>query len=163
LAAELATPRATGQPNIFENRIGQTQRYNVSVLWDDWADLPMQARARVILDAYESAFPDRAPGVAIAMGLSTEDAVNMGWFPFTIEPDIARSDVDLRSRVTKAMSAEGLVAGALRFRTLEETKAARNRLRSAVPDAEWIIIAERRDGESPSEAEAVSGPATVAM
>ena len=35
LAAEIDHPTAMAQPTIYENRIAQTQKYNVSVVWDE--------------------------------------------------------------------------------------------------------------------------------
>ena len=157
LATELAHPHATGQPLILDNQIGQVQRYYVTVVWDEWADLEPVARSRVVLDAYESAMPERTGQIAIAMGLTMADAISMGLFPYRVLPHAPEQHPDFLRRMLDAMRAEPGVTIAvdgypqLRFRTMIEATETTDRLKAAVPSSEWIITRDVRTARDESD------------
>ena len=66
---------------------------------------------------------------------------------YTVSPGVTVSDTGLRTRVSAAMFAEGLISGQLRFASLPEAKAARDRLAVAVPGSEWTITRDASDGD----------------
>ncbi len=148
LAAELRNPKAARQPLIYDDQIGQVKRYNITVIWDEWANLEPVARSRIILDAYASAMPDRTGQITIAMGLTVADAASMGLLPFAVLPHASGRDAAVRARMTEVINAEPEVTKAagggpqLRFRTLEEATDTADRLRVAVPGSEWIVTQE---------------------
>jgi hypothetical protein len=147
LSGELQAPGADGQPIIWENAIAQTGRYHVTVVWDEWSDLSLQARSRAILDAYEAADPLKTGKISIAMGLTMREAMSMGMFPFAIIANVRRVDEDVAHRIENAMRSAGAVSSRgggleLRFHTLEEAERAFARLQDAVPGPFWAITQE---------------------
>lgn len=157
LADELVREQPAGQPVVYENRIGASSRYNVTVLWDDWAGLDRVARSRVILDAYELTDPTKTGQIAIAQGLTTAEAVSLGLLPFAVFPHLDPApgkdilvvlpiDADRRRAVLEQFGKEpGVTRDAsggleLRFRTLSEAAGAANRLRIAMPDVNWVVM-----------------------
>lgn len=134
------------QPIIYENRIGQSQSFHVTVIWDEWDDLPLQARSRIILDAYEQADPSMIGRITIAMGLTSEDGGTLGFYPFVVIPMLKRADEPLRERIGEAMRTAGAKEDAhglkLRFRTLEEADQALAQLQSQVPGPFFALVQE---------------------
>lgn len=52
---------------------------HVYVVWDDWKDLPLQERSKVILEAFkEVESEDDFSRVTIAMGLTSDEAPRFG-------------------------------------------------------------------------------------
>ena len=164
LADELTREQPTGQPLVYENRIGSSSRYNVTVIWEEWAGLDRIARSRVILDAYESADPSKTGQIAIAIGLTTAEAASMGLLPFAVLPylDVASKDAppvatplkpERRRAVLDRFGMEpGVTRRAdggleLRFRTLGEAAHASDRLRTEMPDVNWVITQTIGPGE----------------
>ncbi|HTW93631.1 MAG TPA: hypothetical protein VMD30_02480, partial [Tepidisphaeraceae bacterium] len=92
LASELSSPGKTGEPLVYENQIGQTQSYHVTVVWNEWDDFPLQSRSRIILDAYEQAAPEKTGKIRIAMGLTWPEAISMGIFPFSVKALLKEND-----------------------------------------------------------------------
>lgn len=146
LASELRDPRSAGEPTVYENRIAQTDRFHVVVIWDKWASLPLQARSRVILDTYEDVFPEKTGKITIAMGLRKPEAVSMGFLPYAIVPVIQGAEEPIRQKILDAMRGEGAWDGGhgteLRFRTIDEAEQSFARLQVAVPGPFWTIAQE---------------------
>ena len=146
LADELTREQPIGQPVVYENRIGQSPRYSVTVIWDAWDGMDRVARSRVILDAYELADPSKTGQISIAVGLTTADAVSMGILPFAVVPHVEhKDDIVQREAVKDILRQEpGVVSGVhgleLRFRTLSEASEAVRRLESALPTVLWIVV-----------------------
>ena len=51
---------------------------HVTVIWNRWADLAIEKRGQVILDAYRRTAPDMVQKISIAMGLSRAEAMRLG-------------------------------------------------------------------------------------
>ena len=168
LADELAREQPAGQPVVYENRIGSSSRYNVTVIWDEWAGLDRIARSRVILDAYESADPSKTGQIAIAQGLTTAEAASMGLLPFAVYPHLDPApgteflvafpiEQDRRRAVLEQFGKEpGVTHTAdggleLRFRTLSEAAGAASRLRTTMPDVNWVVLQTIRTGAAAEE------------
>lgn len=144
LADEIRSAHPSGQPVIYENEIAQTGKYHVTVVWDDWARLPLQARSRVILDAYKSADPAKTGKLSIAMGLTQQEAASLGLFPYAIVAALRKSDQEKQQKVNEAIAREGAISGPagleLRFHTRDEAERALERLQAAVPGPFWVIV-----------------------
>lgn len=147
LAAELKSGRDFGQPMVYEQEYA-TGKLRVIVIWDEWADAPLEERSAIILRAYELAEgPDYAERIALASGLTVPEAAAAGMLPFQIIPGLRQTDPVTFEQVREAMLAEGAstLGGTqtlqLRFATEEEAEACRQRLARRLPGSEpiWII------------------------
>lgn len=147
LAEELRSGRASGQPTIYEQEF-PTGNLRVTVIWDRWDRLPLEERTGVILQAYEQAegatFRDR---IALASGLTAPEAHAAGMLPVQVIAALRRDDEVTNEACQQAMLDEGAsrLLGKehpqLRFATLEEAEAARQRLIKKLPHSEqvWLI------------------------
>jgi len=144
LADEVRAARLSGQPVIYENEIAQTGTYHVTVVWDDWGRLPLQARSRVILDAYRVADPSKTGKLTIAMGVTRREATSLGLFPYAVVAAFRKSEQDVERQALDALKREGATPGStgleLRCHTLDEAERAVERLQAAVPGPFWMII-----------------------
>jgi hypothetical protein len=154
LAAELQTESEFGQPFIYEKeyRIGKLR---VTVVWDEWDDMPLSDRSATIGRAYEVAGAvEYRNRVALASGLTVPEAHAAGMLPYEILPAVRRGDPMTLEEALKAMVDEGGTgiqpSGTfldrasnvqLRFATLEEAEANKQRLIRRFPgsDEVWVI------------------------
>ena len=146
LVTELRNPQPHGQPMIFEDSIRQTETYHVTVIWDRWRDVPEHARARIILDAYLAYNPQRVPRITLALGVTGEEAIRLGFLPVAIVPTVRRGEVEA-DRLKDAMRGEGAIETSkgnlqLRFRALQDAEDAYVRLQKALPGPFWSIVQE---------------------
>jgi hypothetical protein len=151
LAAELRDDgKQFGQPMIYEEDY-PSGKVRVVVVWDEWADDPLDDRSAVILKAYEAVEgPAAREKVALASGLTVPEATAAGMLPYQIITAIRRGDpvTDEQARVAfLEMGASKLVnehAFQLRFATEEEAEACRSELIRRFPrsDDVWLV---RRD------------------
>lgn len=149
LAAELKSGRDFGQPLVYEHAYA-TGKLRVIVIWDAWADAPLEERSAIILRAYELAEgTDYGEKIALASGLTVPEAAAAGMLPFQIITGLRSTDPVTFEQVRDAMLAEGAstLAGPqplLRFATGEEAEACRQRLARRLPGSEpiWIISRE---------------------
>jgi len=147
LIHELREPAVRGFPLVLENQIGQTRKYHVTIIWDEWGDLPLQTRSRIILDAYEEVFPDKTGRISIAQGLTMSEAISLGLFPYKVIALPTRVEESfLRDRVVDALKRRGAIRGQydleLRYRTVEEAELARAELQKEIPGDFWTIVQE---------------------
>ena len=147
LAAELKSSRDSGQPVIYEQEF-PTGKARVTVIWDAWANLPLEERTAVILRAYEVAEGREARArIALASGLTVPEAHAAGMLAYQILPALRKGDPLTIEQARQAMLDEGASALLapealqLRFATEEEAEAARRRLIRRFPasDDVWII------------------------
>jgi len=107
LAAELKTDSEFGQPFIYEKEY-RTGKLGVTVVWDEWDDMPLSDRSATIWRAYEVAggveYRDR---VALASGLTVPEAHAAGMLPYEILPAVRRGDPLTLDKALKAMLDEG--------------------------------------------------------
>src|SRR3954469_5132674 len=127
LAAELKGGREFGQPTVYEQEYA-TGKLRVTVIWDEWADAPLEERSAIILRAYELAEgPSYRDKIALASGLTVPEAAAAGMLPYQIITGLRKTDPLTSEEVRAAMLAEGAsVLGGpgeallLRFATREE-------------------------------------------
>lgn len=153
LAQELRADRETGQPIIEEFHFTKTNLLRVTVIWDKWDLLSDDARAEVILQAYEQVegkeYRDR---IALCVGLTVPEAREMGLLPFQIQPALRKGDPVTAEQCREALLAEGASPLAdpdqpeLRFATLEAAQTAVQRLAKRLPGSEpvWLITTDTR-------------------
>jgi hypothetical protein len=78
LLAELRAPKETGEPDVVIQGKAPAG-VHLFVIWSKWAGLEQTVRSRIILDAYiEWKSEAEAQNVTISMGLTPEEAKNMG-------------------------------------------------------------------------------------
>ncbi len=93
LAMELTREGEGGEPLIIENPIQPGSKFFSIVVWSAWGRVPVRQRSTIILDSYrkrDQANPHerpKAPDLAMATGLTWEEAEQKNLFPFEIEPD----------------------------------------------------------------------------
>lgn len=147
LAAELKSNHEFGQPVIYEHAF-RTGKVRVTVIWDEWHDVPLQERSATILRAYEMAEGQESRDrIVLASGLTVPEAHAAGMLPFQIIAAVRNSDPVTYDQVKQAMLDEGGSLGfhwnrpQLRFATGEEAEAARQRLIQRFPGSDdvWII------------------------
>ena len=139
LAEELKSDRDYGQPLVYEQEYS-TKRTRVTVMWDKWADVPLEDRSAVILRAYELAEGKPArEKIALASGLTVPEATAAGLLPYQVIPALRESDTIKPEDVKQAMIEQGASQLSdedglqLRFATREEADACRKRLAEALP------------------------------
>jgi hypothetical protein len=138
-----------GEPMIVENRIAQTKSAHVTVVWDRWDDIPPEGRSKVILDAYARAGRLADLTITAAMGLTGEQALRIGFLPYSIIPTRRARDKASPQELESAMAAVGgleLKIGSstqLRFPTLEKAEDAYRELSQKIPGPYWAIVHEQ--------------------
>jgi hypothetical protein len=147
LVQELKSSRESGHPLIYEAELG-ADRLRVLVIWDEWDGVPLEERTAAILDAF-----DRAEGnkyrkrIALASGLTVPEATATGMLPYQVGTALRKDDPVTLEQCRAAMLAEGAsrLFGPdvlqLRFATLDEAEACRQRLIKSLPKSDnvWII------------------------
>jgi hypothetical protein len=167
LVDELKANRESGQPFIYEQAFS-TGRVRVLVVWDDWKDLPLEQRTKIVLSAIEqSDGKDYRAKVALANGLTVPEGVAAGMLPYQIITAHRRGDKVTLQQCWDAMLAEGAsqLFGPkllqLRFPTEDSAEACRKRLVKKLPSSDeiWIVSREitAQDFGQPSESAAI-GP-----
>lgn len=146
LAQELSREGERGEPLIFENPIQGTKKFTAIVVWSEWRFVPVRQRASVILEAYQKydeGHPDnpKGPHLAMASGLTWDEAEAKGLFPFSIYPHV-REGVDPQT-IHNAMVQEGGIETAsgvkLFFASRSSAEAALQRLYARIPEARWTL------------------------
>jgi hypothetical protein len=143
LAEELRSPSDRGQPLILENPIGETDNFNVYVIWDRWAGLPHSLRPTVIVGAYMKFNGTGSNRIPIASGLTVTEAILEGLLPVRIEP-VPRRDArfapqELRAAMVEEGAIETVGGLQLRFTSLEEAQAVFDRLQDRFPNAFRLV------------------------
>jgi hypothetical protein len=137
------------EPLIVEDRIAQTQSVHVVVIWDGWKDLSPKDRSKIIEDAYASARQLRGSTITVAMGLTGEEALRMGFLPYSIVTTHRQGDKTSLGKLTRAMADAGGImikvgsSTQLRFPRLEQAEDAYRDLSQKVPGPYWAIVHEQ--------------------
>lgn len=151
LAEELRNSHDSGQPRIDEQLFPRTNRFRVTVIWDEWEPLNDEHRVDTIHEAYEKVegkeFRDR---IGLAMGLTMPEAVEYGMVPYRVVTAVRKGDPVTLEQCREAMIAEGASVlldpkkPLLCFATEEEAEACRQRLIRRLPNSEavWLISTE---------------------
>lgn len=157
LAEELTADRAAGQPLVYEQAFPKGKR-RVVVIWDEWAQLPLEERSATILQAYELAFGvEERERIALASGWTVPEAHAGGLLPFQVIPAVRKGDPITRDQVRAGLLDEGGTSlfgpevVQLRFATEAEAEASKERLARRFPGTEevWLITREFLPSESP--------------
>lgn len=141
------------EPLIVENQIDQTKSVHVVVIWDRLESMSPADRSKVILDAYAKAKKLRGATITVAMGLTSEQALRMGFLPFSIVSTRRTGDKASLQRVETAMADVGgtmLKIGSstqLRFPTLAQAEDAYRKLSQEIPGPYWAIVHEQSSGD----------------
>ena len=145
LAARIAAPQAAEEPYIVQDRVPQTRSRHVVVIWDAWEDLDASERGRIITDAFARAGIDDI--IQVAMGVTQQEAIDSGYFPYRIIANLKGADgKKVSTAVRKAMEqAPGVQVRIgsslqLRYPTLEHAQEAYRELSAAVPGPYWAIV-----------------------
>lgn len=156
LANELKSERESGQPIIYEQEY-RTGKIRVTVVWDEWAHLPLEERTSIIFRAYEIAegteFRDR---IALASGLTVPEATAAGLLTVQIIPAVRSTDPVTPEQVRQAMLEEGASLlldpkePRLRFASVKDAEAGKRRLIQRLPNSDpvWLIYNDIADQES---------------
>lgn len=151
LAQELRSNNQSGQPFIYE-QIFDTGKVRILVIWDDWKEIPLEQRIRVILSAVEqSDGKDYRLKVALASGLTMPEAVAAGMLPYQIIAAHRKGDPVTLEQCSRAMLLEGasklLDPGTIQlwFPTQEAAEACRKRLVQGLPGSDEIWLISRRE------------------
>lgn len=142
-----------GQPMINENSIPQTKSIHVVVIWDDWRNLSPTERSSVILQAYSKATRFSDSNITVAMGLTAEESLRMGFLPYSIVSTRRQTDKVTLARLVKTMAdAGGIVvkigdSTQLRFASLEQAENAYRFLSQEIPGPYWAIIQDQPTAE----------------
>lgn len=130
------------EPIIIVNEMGQTRTLHVLVVWEAWRGVAETVRSSIIMDAYERGFPDAEPRISIALGLTMDEATAMGYFPYSIEPQVRESDGVAQEEIRNVMIAEGAVETprglVLRFQKLQAAMDTYQKLDKEQPGA-WAL------------------------
>lgn len=147
LKQELAAPPSLDaplrQPLIIEQDLPQTQTLHVAVVWEKWRLVEAGERSAMVLHAYERAAPGRVDAITIAMGVTTDEAIDLGLLPYGIIPTIKKDEPLTRDAARVLMREEGAVdtpSGLmLAFPNEESATAAYRRLVAKTKPEYWTI------------------------
>jgi hypothetical protein len=142
-------------PLIVENQVKPTKTVHLLVVWDKWADLQREKRAQIIIDAFATCNTSRQQSaVTIPMGLTSSEALSMGFLPYRIEPAVRKSDKVPETKIKQAMDSVGGVSiqvgkqRQLRFATQAQAQEAFRRLLQQIAKPIWTLVQETAGGDS---------------
>lgn len=153
LAERVKAPGGAEEPFVLQDRVPQTRTRHVVVIWNEWANVDRDERSRVILDAYDRAGVLGHDSITSAMGLTTQEALDLGYLPYSIITMRKNSDPLSSAELERAMERIGgaqFRQGALlqvRFPPRELAEGAYRRLLEAVPGPYWGIQYEKAQSE----------------
>lgn len=145
LAKRISGALSLEEPYIIQDRVPQTHSRHAVVIWDAWDDIDRAQRSRIISDAFENAGVHDA--IRVAMGLTQQEALGMGYLPYEIVANVRKSDgAKVLDAIKKAIEeAPGIHVRTgssvqLRYPTLEHAQEAYRDLSGAVPGPYWAIV-----------------------
>lgn len=148
LAHRIKSPLVLAEPFILQDRIAQTRTRHVVVIWDDWDDLDSAARSQVIVDAFNAADVLGEDSVSVAMGITQQEAMQMGYLPYGIVTTRKGTDPVSLEQPRHAMENVGGIhirtgsSHQLRFPSLDLAKEAYRQLLGVIPGPYWAITQE---------------------
>jgi hypothetical protein len=139
LASEISGQVTSEGPLIFEIPLEQSDKVDVIVVWNEFEGVGVEDRDRVILDAYG----DRRDQIAMAMGVTYQEAIDQQVLPYMVVPMTRRGEAD-PAELRRAMLEEGGIPLGdekvdLRFPRLAMAEAAHQRLCDRLPQGYWSI------------------------
>jgi hypothetical protein len=149
LAARFKQPQELPDaPLVVINLIPQTKSAHVLVIWDEWRELTIPQRSRVIADAFALAFPKEGVVVRVPMGLTAGEAFSQGFLRYQISALVRPSDQVTQTQIKDAMAVAGgvlLQVGGdqqLRFATRAQAEEAYRRLVQIINKPIWALSEE---------------------
>lgn len=77
--SEVADIQRSEAPLIIEEPDRRGKYLHVTVIWDQWFDVPKQERSRLIVDAYEAKFgEEKMLSIRFALGLTWKESESLG-------------------------------------------------------------------------------------
>jgi len=147
LADRIRGPLSLNEPFIIQDRVPQTRSRHAVVIWDAWSELDRAERGRIIADAFEDAGVNDT--VRVALGLTQQEALGMGYLPFQIVSNWRSADgAQVFRAIKKAIhDVRGVHVRTgssvqLRYPTIEYAQEAYRDLSAAVPGPYWAIVKE---------------------
>ncbi|WP_165074897.1 hypothetical protein [Paludisphaera rhizosphaerae] len=149
LSRELRENHESGQPVIREDHYPRTGMRRVTVVWDEWKDVPHEERVDVVRRAYQEVEGQEiADKLALILGLTYPEAYEAEMLPCEVVPLLRKGDPVTEEECLAAMRAEGaslLFPGGkprLLFASRQEADAALGRLVEQLPrsKAVWTIM-----------------------
>jgi len=127
-------------PVIFEIPLEQANKMDVVVIWQGWQGIRSGDRTDAILAAYK----DQKEKVALALGVTYQEALEDQLLPYAVVPMSREDEVD-QTKLRQAMIDEGgiiLPEGKvdLRLPTMKMAEAAYQRLGKRIPKGHWSIV-----------------------
>ena len=154
LARRLTAPAGLNEPFILQDRIPQSKTRHAVVIWDRWDGMDRVERSKIILDAYKKSGILHNDSITVAMGLTQQEALQMGFLPYSIVTARRESEPVKLENMRTAMEKAGGVqvrTGALlqlRFPTLELAQEAYTLLAKKIPGPYWLIQQETGSTDS---------------
>jgi len=146
LVQELRQEQDSGQPLILEYRIGDTDAYNVYVVWDSWRDVPPADRSATIREAFRQFEPGSESQIPIAEGWTFAEAIDEGLLPVQVRPLLRKDDPFTREQLFEAMRDEGAIempeGPQLRFPSVEAAEQPCRRLNEQFNGIFGIVMKE---------------------
>jgi hypothetical protein len=144
LVAQLAKERGgeaiSKGPVIFEIPLGQTNRFDVLVVWHAWSDIPSEIRSEIILEAYKN---DSAR-IAQALGVTYQEAIEQHVLPYAVHPMTRAGDIDPKKLKSAMLKHGGIDLGGdmvhLRFPTLAMAEEVHRKLCDEEQKGYWSIV-----------------------
>lgn len=140
LVAEREGKAPPGGPVIFEIPLDQPDKLDVMVVWDEWAEVRSEDRTRLIQEAYK----DKTDLLALALGVTYQEALIQGVLPFRVQPRLATQPKFSKEKLRTAYWSVGGLAGPegrmdLRFPTRTTAEEAVRQLEKRLPGSQWMI------------------------
>ncbi len=135
-------------PLIIENSLPTGRGIHLVVIWEELESMDQTSRERMIRYAFARAHPVRRHCVTLVRGLTSTEALKMGYLRYKIEPTFSRGDNIPSARILQAMKTVGGIlikvgrSIELRFATLEQTHQAYRRLLGILNGPYWAIVQE---------------------
>jgi hypothetical protein len=160
LVKELMGERTRGGPVIFELPSEQINKVHVIVCWEEWKNLPIEARKAVVRDAYarfarvlETSIPNidvgqpkepLAPVPASVNAITWEDLATSDPLPYRIMPTAEARDEDDEEFFRLLMIERGAIwtpfGPQLRLPNKEMAAQVHALLIAEAPEAQWSIV-----------------------
>ena len=129
-----------GGPVIFEIPLDQPEKLDVMVVWDEWEGVRSEDRTRLIQEAYK----DKAEDLALALGVTYQEALEQGILPFRVRLTIGSHFNFTEEKLRTACLSVGGFPGPqgsveLRFPTQTTAEEAVKQLKKRLSGSQWVV------------------------
>ncbi len=140
LVAEREGKPAPDGPVIFEIPLEQPDKLDVMVVWREWEQIRSEDRTQLIQEAYH----DKGDGLALALGVTYQEAIDQGVLPFRVRPRFGPqshfTEEELRAACLSVGGFVGPEGGVeLRFPTRTTAEQAVEQLIEWLPGSQWVV------------------------